>query len=548
MNNLSTIRKHLDEIDLQIVELLHKRAQLIPEVYAYKSKNNIAEYQPWREVQILEEKKLLAIKFWLSEDIIESIFKLILEESHRIQKKCAQTNFKSKWIFDIKPDIVIKKLNVDIGIFDLFKRIYANYDNFYILESLINDDDYSKHSYCWFWPKHTIKARNNTIWIDDIEIESENPWQYMRDLFPMDLNIQEKWFFGWLVWYNSFESFRYAEPNLPFKENKDFYDFEYWLYLEGVKYNHDTNELVYYSLNGDRSKLLLDNIHSAIDLDPFKATEIWAQTNINIPFKECADYLIQQITSGNIFQAVPSIRFDYNVQGSALSFYEKLRELNPSPFMFFFKSENRQIIGASPELVSSSVWNRVETYPIAGTRSRWITKEEDDSLVSQLLSDKKENAEHLMLVDMSRNDLGKVCKYWTVKVDKLKVIKKTANLNHIVSFISWTLQEDKNMFDAFMTNFPMWTVSWAPRIEAIKLINKLESKPRWPYAWAIWYFSFNWESMMAMIIRSLFITWSTAYTQAWAWIVYDSIPKREEKEVNKKLMTIRSCLWLDANS
>ena len=540
--NLSEVRKKLDEIDNKIIKLIADRNKLIPFVVEYKKKNNIAQFQPWREQEIFKKISKLAEQYEVSEDVAEDIFSLIIKESHNIQKKLNKKSSKSSNIFDFKIDKFSKKLDIDITIFELFKRIYANYENIFILESLTNDIDFSKYSYCWFWPRLTIQASWDNLWInwELVKYKEENPWDFLKTNFPCDLVNWEDWFIWWLVWYNSFESYKYVEPSIEFKENKDFYDFEYGLYLEWLKYNHITNEFNYFSLIWDHSKKLLSNIDSPIDLSPFKASQIskWK----NIEFQKSVEYLIENIGKWNIFQAVPSIRFDYDVSGPWLSLYESLRDKNPSPYMFLVKFEDRQIIWSSPELVASINNNKIETYPIAWTRSRWKTIQEDLDLEIELLNDEKELAEHMMLVDMARNDIWRVCKYWSVKVDKLKTIKKYSHVQHLVSFVSWILRDDINMFDAFIYSFPMWTVSWAPKIEAVKLIQEIENTPRWPYTWAVWFFSFNNQAMMAMVIRSFFISWKSAYTQAWAWIVLDSVPRREEKECEKKSMTIRSCL------
>lgn len=540
--NLSDIRNKIDEIDQKILKLITERNAVIPQVFEYKQKNNIAQFQPWREKEMIESKIKLARELWISEDIIKEIFELLIKESHRIQSKLTIQKNKSVNIFDFKLEKFSKRLALDISIFEIFKRIYANYQNFFILESLTNDRDFSKYSYCWFGPKFIIKARWQKLWIDNEEIKysEKNPWEFLKLNFPFDLLKWEEWFFWWLVWYNSFESFKYLEPTVEFKENKEFYDFEYWLYLEWLKYDHARNEFTYFSLIWDNSENFISNVNSTVELQWFKVKEM--DNKWYYDFKKWVEFFIDHIKKWNIFQVVPALRFDYEVSWSALWFYEKLREVNPSPYMFFLKNEDRQIIWASPELVVSVKWQKIETYPIAGTRSRWKTIEEDRKLEEELLADIKENAEHMMLVDMARNDIGKVCKFGTVKVDKLKTIKKFSHVQHIVSFVSGELRDDKNMFDAFMENFPMGTVSWAPKIEAIKLINEIEKTPRWPYTWWLWYFSFNWDAMMAMIIRSFFIAGNHAYTQAWAWIVLDSKPEYEEKECIKKSMAVRSCL------
>jgi len=252
--------------------------------------------------------------------------------------------------------------------------------------------------------------------------------------------------------------------------------------------------------------------------------------------------LKQEIDKGNVFQIVPSRKYFYEVTGSSLEIYQRLREQNPSPHMYFLKFGDRQIIGSSPELVARVENGKVESYPIAGTRSRGATEAEDLALEKELLADEKEIAEHLMLVDMARDDLGRVCEYGSVKVDKLKIVKKFSHVQHIVSHVSGVLAKDKTMFDAVMTSFPMGTVSGAPRIEAVKLLHKHEKMPRGPYAGFVGFFSFSGEAIAALAIRSIFIHGKNAYTQAGAGVVYDSVPEFERKEIDKKSQAMKMAL------
>ncbi|MBT4937019.1 anthranilate synthase component I family protein [Candidatus Peregrinibacteria bacterium] len=252
----------------------------------------------------------------------------------------------------------------------------------------------------------------------------------------------------------------------------------------------------------------------------------------------------EEIVKGNIFQIVPSRKYYFDIQGSTLEIYKHLREQNPSPHMFFLKFGERELIGSSPELVARIQGQKVESYPIAGTRSRGATDEEDMQLEKELLSDEKEVAEHMMLVDMARDDLGRVCEYASVKVDKMKVVKKFSHVQHLVSHVSGELMKDKNAFDAVMASFPMGTVSGAPRIAAYKLIQEKEKIPRGPYAGSVGFFSFSGSAVAALPIRSIFIDDNSAYTQAGAGVVYDSIPEFERKEVEKKLGAVKRALGL----
>ncbi len=543
--NIANFRRQIDDIDSKIIELIEKRLKVVIEIAEYKKGRNIEAYQPGREKELLKERRKIAKNFSVKESLVEKVFQLILEESRSVQykvlglKKVVDSN-----IFDIKNlKYKIKELDLDLSIFDVFTRVYANFDTFFFLESLGDDKDFSRYSYIGFGPKHIIKARKEKLWIDDKEVDcNKNPWEFLKQNFPSDLLPKGNDFKGGLVGYASYEAYRYKEPNIKaFHDNKDFYDFEFGLYLEGIRYNLHTKKIEYFTLLEDHSNKIFEILKSPIDLSKEKI-KAKGSNFTDEEFEDIVEKLKEEIVAGNIFQIVPTRKYYYEISGSTLEIYKKLRAQNPSPHMFFLKFGERQLIGSSPELVARVENNRVESYPIAGTRSRGKTPEEDLKLEKELLADEKECAEHMMLVDMARDDLGRVCEYGTVKVDKLKIIKKFSHVQHIVSHISGELAKDKNMFDAVMTSFPMGTVSGAPRIEAVKLIYEKEKIPRGPYSGFAGFFSFSGEAVAALSIRSLFINGKDAYAQAGAGVVFDSVPEFERKEVDKKVDAIKKVL------
>ncbi len=241
------------------------------------------------------------------------------------------------------------------------------------------------------------------------------------------------------------------------------------------------------------------------------------------------------IVEGDIFQIVLSKRFSSNYKGDLLNVYRALRIINPSPYMYYLEFENDfTIIGTSPEDLLKVKNRKAQLLPIAGTRRRGKNSDEDKALEENLLNDPKELAEHTMLVDLGRNDLGRVCEYGTVQVTEKMKIQKYSHVMHIVSKVEGKLAEDKDSIDALMSCFPAGTVTGAPKIRAIQLIDKYEKLERNVYAGAVGYFDFSGNLDLCIAIRTLFAKGNTIYWQAGAGIVADSKPELEAKEIKNK--------------
>jgi len=249
-------------------------------------------------------------------------------------------------------------------------------------------------------------------------------------------------------------------------------------------------------------------------------------------FQKAVKKAKEHIKKGDIFQVVISQRLEVDlVNANAFDVYRQLRIFNPSPYMFFFDMETYQLVGSSPEcLVKVNSDRIVETHPIAGTRPRGETQKEDDELAEELLNDQKEIAEHVMLVDLGRNDIGRVSKPGTVKLTKKMTIERYSKVMHIVSNVKGELRDDQTVFDAFRSVFPAGTVSGAPKIRAMQIIGDLEPCSRGPYAGAIGYFSYDGSLDTAIMIRTIFCENNTVTMQAGAGIVYDSKPQLEYEE------------------
>lgn len=242
----------------------------------------------------------------------------------------------------------------------------------------------------------------------------------------------------------------------------------------------------------------------------------------------------KKIRAGDIIQVVLSQRFSVKLATDPFDLYRSLRVLNPSPYMYYLHFGAMHIVGSSPELLVRCEDGVVETRPIAGTRKRGKDEKDDDRLAQDLLKDPKERAEHIMLVDLGRNDLGRVCQRGTVKVDEFMVIEKYSHVMHIVSNVQGTLKPGKDAYDVLQAAFPAGTVSGAPKIRAMEIIDELENVSRGPYAGCIGYFSFSGNLDSCITIRTIVVTDGKAYIQAGAGIVADSVPRKEYRETLNK--------------
>jgi anthranilate synthase component 1 len=248
------------------------------------------------------------------------------------------------------------------------------------------------------------------------------------------------------------------------------------------------------------------------------------------------------IYDGDVFQVVLSKRMTFKISGDLLTVYEKLRDINPSPYMYFFRMGGKHIIGSSPEMLLRVTGDHLETFPIAGTRPVADDDKRNQQLSKDLLNDEKEVAEHTMLVDLARNDIGKVSKYGTVQVKELMKVKRFSHVQHMISHVTGILQSGFDSYDAFRALFPAGTVSGAPKLRAMEIIDELEPNFRGPYAGALGYFSTNGSCDFAITIRSIFANKSDAFIQSGAGIVMDSIPQTEWAETEQKANALLSAL------
>ena len=259
-------------------------------------------------------------------------------------------------------------------------------------------------------------------------------------------------------------------------------------------------------------------------------------------FKTAVDKARDYIVAGEAIQVVLSQRMSQPTSVSPFAIYRALRSINPSPYMFFLDCKDFHIIGASPEILVRVEDGIVMTRPLAGTRPRGSTPAEDAGLEQELRSDEKERAEHIMLVDLGRNDIGRVSRPGSVEVSDLMDVERYSHVMHLVTHVQGKLRDDMTAFDALRSCFPAGTVSGAPKIRAMQIIAELEPEKRGPYAGAAGYFSYSGNMDMAIAIRTMVMTRGVAYTQAGCGIVYDSVPEREYQETLNKAQSLLSAI------
>ncbi|MEM2366245.1 MAG: anthranilate synthase component I family protein, partial [Nitrososphaerota archaeon] len=349
-------------------------------------------------------------------------------------------------------------------------------------------------------------------------------------------------FAGGAVGYVSYDLVRYLEK-LPQKTVDDhgFPDMEFGVYYDGLLFNGKDRRVHYYYLKEDRLDEITHLLVKRPEQQPLLHTEL--RPNVDKEkFISMVEVVKEYIAAGDAFQVVLSKKYSFNVKGSVITFYSALRGLNPSPYMYILKMGERYIIGSSPEALVRVHGNFVETMPIAGTRPRG----NDKMLRKDLLNDPKELSEHMMLVDLARNDLGKVSKFGSVRVSELKKVYKYSHVLHIVSRVVGKLREGCDCYDALRAVFPAGTVTGAPKVRAMEIIEELEPTRRGPYAGSVGYISFNGNSNFAITIRTMFINNGRAFIQAGAGIVAESKAENEWMETEHKLAPLVEALKMSS--
>ena len=416
--------------------------------------------------------------------------------------------------------------------FQIYNKISRNYSHSFLFESLTGPEVLAETSVMGFDPKIILKGYSDKVEIIENEktttIQTTNPFEELKKLLGKS-DDQSYRYLGGAVGVVNYDAIRLVE-NIKDSHDSPQPLIEFGIYDDGILYDKIHEKLFYFYHDENRFDKFVMGDDTFGEFHASKVTPNMDESK----YSEIVNKAKKYIHDGDVFQVVLSRKFAFDTNGDNLTLYKTLRKLNPSPYMYHLKQGNKTIIGASPEMLVRITDDKVETFPIAGTRKITDDEEKNKALSEELIHDEKELAEHTMLVDLGRNDIGRVCKYGTVHPESLMEIKRFSHVQHIVSHVVGNLAPENDMFDAFQAVFPAGTVSGAPKVRAMEIIDELETESRGPYAGAVGYFSYNGCCDFAIAIRSIFIENNKGFVQSGAGIVSDSIAANEFKETEHK--------------
>ncbi len=437
-------------------------------------------------------------------------------------------------------------------------RILKNVsDRCFLLESAEDAERWGRYTFLGFEPKLTVSCRDGNMTVGDRHCRTEHPATYIRELLreyksPRIPGLPP--FTGGLVGYFSFEYLRCAEPSLRREDGEPdgFQDVDLMLFDRVIAFDRLRQRIVLIA-NVDladpaenyrraetelRALAALLRTGSPAPPEPGRLNGDFQPMFSREEFCGIVERAKTHIREGDVFQLVPSNRLKAPFDGSLLGTYRVLRTLNPSPYLFYFTSPELELAGASPETLVKLEGGTLHTYPLAGTRRRGATPAEDAALERELLSDEKELAEHNMLVDLGRNDLGRVSKFGTVEIESLHTVLRFSHVMHLGSTIRGELRDDCDALDAIAAVLPAGTLSGAPKIRACQLIAELEGGRRGVYGGAVGYLDFTGNMDTCIGIRLAYRRGGTVYVRSGAGIVADSVPENEFQECLNKAAAV----------
>ncbi|MBP9013886.1 MAG: anthranilate synthase component I [Smithella sp.] len=449
-----------------------------------------------------------------------------------------------------------------------------NKDHVYLLESVEGGEKWGRFSFLGTDAGVIFRVHGDKVIIDEKGKETTrehngSPLNFLRELLnrykPVSIPGLPR-FYGGAVGYLGYEMVRYFEklpPAPPDDLNLDeavfvisdslmiFDNVRHTIKVVACAYTQDADSLEEsYSSSCQKIEDMIATISSAASHQIAAATadEVNFESNMTPPqYQAAIEKAKEYIVAGDIIQVVLSQRFETECRSNPIDLYRALRFVNPSPYLFFLKMDELILIGSSPEVMVRKEEDTMEVRPIAGTRPRGKTEQEDRALSDELLSDEKERAEHVMLVDLGRNDLGRVAQTGSVQVNQYMVVEKYSHVMHLVSNVRAHLAKGKDAFDVLAATFPAGTLTGAPKVRAMEIINELEKVKRGPYGGAVGYFSFSGNMDLCITIRTMVLKNGRVYVQAGAGIVYDSIPESEHQESLNKSRGMLQALKLAAS-
>ena len=448
---------------------------------------------------------------------------------------------------------------------EVLKAMMNVSEHVFILESAEDKEKWGRYTFLGFDPSMEITCTNGVLCVDGKEkMHTDKPEDFIRSVLAKRKSPKIKGlpsFTGGLVGYFSYDYLKYPESSLRLdaKDTEGFRDLDLMLFDNVVAFDNFSQKIVLIvniSLVKDldeeyaRAEKKLAELKELIlhgepkkDVDGHMTSEIRPYFTKE-QYCEMVEKAKHHIYEGDIFQIVLSNRLEADFEGSLLNTYRVLRTMNPSPYMFYFSGDSMEIAGASPETLAKLEDGTLQTFPLAGTRRRGKTPEEDKALEEGLLKDPKELAEHNMLVDLGRNDLGKVSKFGSVHVDRYHCVLKYSHVMHIGSTVTSRIADDKDAMDAVDSILPAGTLSGAPKIRACQLINDLENNKRGIYGGAIGYLDFTGNLDTCIAIRIAYKKNGKVFVRSGAGIVADSVPENEYQECLNKAAAVVTALKL----
>lgn len=434
----------------------------------------------------------------------------------------------------------------------------------YMLESVENQEKWGRYTFLGYDPKLEITCTNGVMKVKNGKTEIskvKHPGEKIKEILKEYTSPKIKelpTFTGGLVGYFSYDYIKYSEPklNLDADDEEGFKDVDLMLFDKVIAFDNFSQKIIVIAnaktdnLEEDYNKCV-DEINKIIeliktgemvDVNPGKITSEFRPLFTEKEYCEMVEKAKHYIYEGDIFQVVLSNRLEADYEGSLLNAYRVLRTINPSPYMFYFSSDDIEVAGASPETLVKLEDGVLHTFPLAGTKPRGKTKEEDDELEKKLLSDEKERAEHNMLVDLGRNDIGKISRFGTVEVENYMDILRYSHVMHIGSTVKGEIRDDKTSLDAVDAVLPAGTLSGAPKIRAMEIINELENNKRGIYGGAIGYIDFTGNLDTCIAIRTAFKKNGKVFVRSGAGIVADSVPESEYNECINKAKAVMNAV------
>ena len=452
---------------------------------------------------------------------------------------------------------ILSDIKTPIEVLKILKNVS---DHCYLLESVADNEKWGRYTFLGYDPSLEITCLNGQMKIGSLTFETTDPGSYIRQVVADHKSPKFDYlpsFTGGLVGYFSYDYLKYAEPTLRLdaEDTEGFKDVDLMLFDKVIAFDNFRQKIIL-MVNIDLEHLETEYNRASLERRSMADLIKNGEPKEDIPghcttpvtplfqkeeYCEMVEKAKHHIKEGDIFQIVLSNRLEAGFEGSLLNTYRILRTLNPSPYMFYFSSSDMEVAGASPETLVKLEDGVLHTFPLAGTRPRGKTEEEDLRLEKELLADEKELAEHNMLVDLGRNDIGKISRFGSVEVEKYHCIERYSHVMHIGSTVRGEIRDDCDALSAIDSILPAGTLSGAPKLRACQLINDLENNKRGIYGGAIGYIDFTGNLDTCIAIRIAYKKNNKVFIRGGAGIVADSVPEKEYQEcLNKAAAVVRA--------